>query len=62
MESCKTCRYWRKEYDDFRQDFNDEIIVDDADQSKHFCVMLDDGIPPEVFNGNADCPFWDKKE
>lgn len=58
MASCsKKCAIYDRNYDEFRQLYND-IWPKDA----HFCDMYDDRIPDGVFDGPKDCPYFADKE
>lgn len=61
MGYCKNCRIWNEKYDEFRNDFNDCIIVDDSSPAPHFCIMYDDNIPPEIYYDGGKCPYFNKK-
>ena len=62
MASCKNCKIYRKEYDEFRQEFDDEIVVNDTNPPNHYCAMYDDNIPPDIFYNGADCPYYEPKQ
>lgn len=48
-------------YDQFRQEYNDAVPVDDK-QTQHFCPMYDDHIPNDIYYENGKCQFYQSKE
>ena len=62
MGSCENCFFYSKEDDDFRQKFDDMLIVGES-RVKHYCEQYPAGIPHGVWNGTKKCGhFWDKEE
>lgn len=59
MVLCDNCVFYKKEYDSFRQNYDD--IVDGDKRTKHYCPMYDDHIPHGIFYNGDDCPFHEAK-
>ena len=60
MALCDNCKNYKKEYDEFRQSFDD--VIDGDKQEKHFCTMYDDHIPHNIFYKGSDCPYYLPKD
>lgn len=58
---CNNCFHFRKEYDEFRQQYVDMIVVDNTEPEQHFCPMYDDHIPNEIYYADHDCEFFLEK-
>lgn len=58
---CNTCKWYDKQYDDFRGRFDDNIYEKDQ-RDNHSCVMYDDYIPNKIWYENGDCPYYRKKD
>lgn len=56
MALCDTCMFYNKQYDEFRQQYDD--VIDGENREKHFCTMYDDNIPLDITYKNADCPHY----
>ena len=54
--------FWRADYDEFRQGFDDTIKVDNSAPLNHYCVMYDDNIPPDIFYAGAECQYFISKD
>ena len=59
---CDTCINYRKEFDVFRQQYNDMIVIDDTRPEPHFCPMYDSRIPDRVYYDGHDCDYYVKQE
>ena len=62
MALCKTCENWNEDYNEFRQMYDDCIVVDDPEPEHQFCEMYNDHIPSEIYYGDADCEYYRQKE
>ena len=60
MAYCKTCLFYDKRYDEFRQNY-DDVIEEGNTQEKHYCVMYEDNIPNKIYYQGAKCPFYGEK-
>ena len=60
MALCDTCLLYSKQYDEFRQRYND--VIDGDKKEKHFCTMYNDNIPHNIFYNNGECQYYNKKE
>ena len=58
---CGKCANYSKDYDSFRQEYYDVVKVGE-NTADHGCVMYDDHIPHDVWNGAGDCPYYIKKK
>lgn len=56
MESCKMCIFYNAEYDEVRQQYVDTLKVGDVGE-KHFCVMYDHPIDPDIVSGKKQCQW-----
>ncbi len=61
MALCDTCSHYRKEYDDFRQTYDDVIVLREKNKN-HFCPMYDDNIPHTIWNDGGNCKSYAKRE
>ena len=61
MALCKNCAFMNERYDQFRQEYNDAVPVDDK-QTQYFCPMYDDHIPNDIYYENGKCQFYQSKE
>ena len=60
---CDTCMNYRKEFDEFRQQFDDIIVIDNTRPEPHFCPMYDNRIPDGIYYNGDTCEFYiDEKE
>ena len=58
---CSKCLFYDEKYDNFRQEYDDVIVVDNDQPPKHFCLLYESGIPSNIFyDGNA-CKFFVEK-
>lgn len=57
MEYCKTCFNYREDYDEHRQMYGDT-----EDKTVHYCIMYKKGIPDDISNNKAKCPYYIPKE
>ena len=62
MALCDTCINYNKEYDEYRQQFDDVIQLNGDKREKHHCLMYDDYIPNKIFHENGKCPYFMSKE
>lgn len=62
MALCDNCIFYNKDYDEFRQGYNDVIIIDEKPRLKHYCTMYNSNLPQGIWYNNADCPYYEKKE
>lgn len=58
MALCDNCMFLTKNHDEFRQMFDDTIVIDGDERQKHYCPMYNDHIPFDIFYENADCPYY----
>lgn len=58
---CERCLNYSKQLDEFRQQYDDVIVIDSTEPGKHYCPMYDDNIPAEIFYNNAECEFFVEK-
>jgi hypothetical protein len=61
MRLCSKCRFYSREYDEGRQEWDDVVKIGD-DTELHHCPMYEDHIPKEIYDGDADCVFYEPKE
>lgn len=59
---CDTCLNYKKEYDEFRQQYVDLIVIGKTRPEPHFCPMYDNNIPDEIYHDGAQCEFYIRKE
>ena len=63
MIKCKNCMHYDKEYDEFRQQYDDIIIIGQENRKVHHCILYDNEIPSETWKNKEECPdFFDKKD
>ena len=60
MALCDNCLFYREDYDEFRQNYDDTEKVGD-NTIKHYCPMYDDNIPNGIFYGGENCEFFDER-
>jgi hypothetical protein len=58
---CNGCLNYSKEIDEFRQRFDDVVVIGSTEPEKHYCPMYDDNIPAAIFYENAECEFFIEK-
>lgn len=60
MESCKYCRWYKKEFDDNQAAMND--VITGNNEERHYCPMFmyPEHIPPKVFDDKANCKQYMK--
>lgn len=61
MINCKNCKYYSKEFDEFRQQFDDVIVVGQENREKHYCIFYNDHIPSEIWGNKENCPYFEQK-
>lgn len=61
MALCDSCKWYDKENDDFRGNYDDRMKENDK-RENHYCIMYDDSIPKEIWYENGDCPYYRRKE
>ena len=61
MALCNSCPFFKREYDDFRKEY-DDVIEEGKTKEKHYCPMYADHIPFDIFYKNADCDFYERSE
>ena len=54
MGSCKECLFYKQEYSDFIEQYEDST-ADKAKPKEHFCQIYTDGIPSNIWNGKETC-------
>ena len=62
MAYCDTCQFWNERINEFRLDYDDEIIIGDKSKPPKYCIMYDDRIPEAITYNNAECEFYLKRE
>ena len=62
MALCDNCIFYRKEFDEFRQQYVDAVVVGSEEPEEHFCQMYTDHIPSGIFYNNEKCEFYLNKE
>lgn len=55
---CNKCAAYRKEYDEFRQEYVDVDEIGSDAPEPHFCTMYDDHIPTPIYYDGAPCAFF----
>ena len=55
---CDTCLNYNEGTDDFRQKFDDQIVIDGDGREQHFCPMYDDHIPHGIYHEGEDCEWY----
>ena len=58
---CDNCSAYRKEYDDFRQEYEDVVIIGYKGPESHFCPMYDSSIPRRIWENGDPCEFYQEK-
>lgn len=61
MALCSKCTFMNKQYDEFRQDYNDAIVVGNT-TVEHFCPMYDDHIPNGIYYKGEKCEYYMEKQ
>ena len=61
MALCDKCEFYRKEYDEFRQTYDDVDIIGHKPPENHFCPMYDDNIPTRLWYSGDECPLFSPK-
>ena len=61
MALCDNCEFYNKDYDIFRQTYDDCEVVNGDNREKHFCVMHDDFIPMNIAYDNGSCSYFVEK-
>ena len=56
MGLCKSCSLYSEHYDNLSRDFNDI-----GDENNHFCPMYENGMPEQIFAGNGDCDYYERR-
>lgn len=59
MALCDNCLFYDKAEDEFRQEYDDCLVVGYDEPPKHYCPMYDNNIPMKIFYKNADCQFYE---
>lgn len=59
MALCDSCIYYKKEYDEFRQSYDDVVVIDSTTPKKHFCRMYNSNIPKGIWYDNKNCPYYE---
>lgn len=59
MESCKTCRFYNKKYDELRQK-GDDVLIEGESGEKHYCLLYDEPVT-EIYEGKKECEYYKKK-
>lgn len=62
MALCDNCLFYKKEQDEFRQNYDDVVVIDSKEKPHHYCPMYNDHIPQEIWYNNGNCPYYEKKE
>lgn len=57
MKQCKTCIFYKKEYDEMRQSWDDIIVIGQDYIVKHYCGLYDKGIPASIVNDAKKCEY-----
>lgn len=57
MALCDNCKFYDKEHDEFRQQYDDVVKINGDKREKHYCIMYTDYIPFDIFYNNGDCPY-----
>lgn len=55
---CDTCLNYKKEYDEFRQSYDDVIVLGDKRPEAHFCPMYDNRIPDGIYYDGDNCELY----
>ena len=61
VRPCDNCIFYRKEEDEFRQQFVDMIVLDSNAPEPHFCPMYDDQIPDGIYYKGESCDLYIEK-
>lgn len=59
MALCDTCEWYNKQFDDFRNTY-DDTIDDNDKRENHGCIMYEDFMPKKIWHENGDCPYYQK--
>ena len=62
MALCDTCNWYDKEYDEFRERYDDRIKDGGDQREKHHCPAYDNIIPPKIWYENGNCPYYVRKD
>ena len=57
VSDCKGCFFYDEEQDEFRQKYNDVIVIGEDLDEQHFCGAFEP-IPAGVFEGERSCPKY----
>ena len=53
--------FYNREYDEFRSQFDDEVVIGKPEEQNHFCISYSDHIPDDIYHNGAECPFYQAK-
>lgn len=56
---CNKCLFYDKQYDNFRQEYDDIIVLGNNQPEAHYCPMYLDNIPNAIFYDGAKCEFFE---